>query len=138
MSRRDSADGFTLIEVLVAFTIAAVLLLPLLRGFASGITSAERTDAFAEATVIAESALETIGPSIPLVDGSSQERQEGRYRVSTSVHLYQGDGAPTNPLMVALPYEVVVAVNWQEAARARSVTLRSLRIGAPPAPEPAP
>jgi general secretion pathway protein I len=132
------ADGFTLIEVLVAFTIAAILLLPLLRGFASGVTSADQTDAFTQATVIAESAMESVGPALPLVDGSSQERQEGRYRVSTSVHLYQGEGAPTNPSPAVVPFEVVVAVNWQDAARTRSISLRSLRLGAPAAPEPSP
>jgi general secretion pathway protein I len=134
--RRGSASGFTLIEVLVAFTIAAVLLLPLLRSFSAGVASVTRTDAFTAATLIAESTLETVGPGVALVDGGGLDQQEGRYHVSASVHRYQGDGFAPQSQLVAVPYEVIVTVTWQEAARTRSVALRTLRLGPPPAPEP--
>jgi general secretion pathway protein I len=136
--RRGSASGFTLIEVLVAFTIAAVLLLPLLRSFSAGVASATRTDAFAAATLIAESTLETVGPSVALVDGGGIDQQDGRYHVSASVHRYQGEGTVAQPLAVVVPYEIMVTVSWQEAARTQSVALRTLRLGPAPAPEQAP
>jgi general secretion pathway protein I len=138
MRQSAEARGFTLIEVLVAFTIAALLLLPLLRSFSTGIASATRTDGFTEATLIAESTLESIGPAVPLVDGGSSEQQEGAYRVSTSVHRYQGDAAPARDLLLAIPYEIVVTVSWPEAARMRSIALRTLRIGPPPSEQPTP
>ncbi len=128
--RRGSPSGFTLIEVLVAFTIAAVMLLPLLRSFSAGVASVTRTDAFAAATLIAESTLETAGPGIALVDGVDLDRQEGRYHVSASVRRYEGDGTLPR-VLIAVPYEVVVTVSWQEAARTRSVVLRTLRLGQP-------
>ena len=130
--RRGNASGFTLIEVLVAFTIAAVLLLPLLRSFSAGIASATRTDAFTTATLIAESTLASVGPGIALVDGGDFDQQEGRYHVSASVHRYQGEEVTSQPLLVTIPYEVLVTVSWQEAARTRSVVLRTLRLGPPP------
>ena len=136
--RRGSASGFTLIEVLVAFTIAAVLLLPLLRSFSAGVASVTRTDAFTAATLIAESTLETAGPGIALVDGGSLDQQTGRYHVSASVHRYVGDGVSPQLGLVAVPFEIVVTVSWQDAARTRSVALRTLRLGPPPAPEQAP
>ena len=136
--RRGSSGGFTLIEVLVAFTIAAVLLLPLLRSFSAGVASATRTDTYTAATLIAESTLETVGPDVALVDGGSLDQQEGRYHVAASVHRYEGDGATPQSQLVAVPYEVMVTVSWQEAARTRSVALRTLRLGPPPAPEQAP
>jgi general secretion pathway protein I len=131
---RQGADtrGFTLIEVLIAFTIAAVMLVPLLQGFSAGINSAARTNNFTEATLIAESALETAGSGLALADGNSLDQQEGRYRVATAVHRYQ-DATASRPLLLAIPYEIVVTVSWQEAARARSVALRTLRLGPPPA-----
>ena len=135
---RQSADarGFTLIEVLIAFTIAVLLLLPLLRSFSSGVASATRTDGFTEATLIAESTLESIGPATPLVDGASTEQEEGGYQISTAVNRYHGDGAPEQDLLIAIPYEVVVTVRWPEAARTRSIALRTLRLGPPPTQEP--
>lgn len=132
MRQRADTHGFTLIEVLIAFTIAAVMLLPLLQGFSAGINSAARTDNFSEATLIAESALETAGPGFALADGSSLDQQEGRYHVATAVHRYQDDATSDRPLLLAIPYEIVVTVSWQEAARARSVALRTLRLGPPP------
>ncbi len=132
MPRSADARGFTLIEVLVAFTIAALLLLPLLRSFSTGIASAARTDSYTEATLIAESTLESMGPGVPLVDGNQVDQQEGQYHVSASVHRYQTDTTPQNQLLVAVPYEIVVTVSWPEAARQRSIALRTLRIGPPP------
>jgi len=134
MRRHADAEGFTLIEVLVAFTIAVVLLLPLLRSFSSGIGSSTRTDTFTDATLIAESALESAGQSFPLTDGSNIEQQEGPYRVTTSVRRYAGEGTPQAPLLVTAPYEIAVTVSWQEAARTRSIALHTLRLGPPPPP----
>jgi general secretion pathway protein I len=138
MTRSADASGFTLIEVLIAFTIAALLLLPLLHSFSMGISSATRTGGFTEATLIAESTLESMGPGIPLVDGAGLDQQEGAYHVSASVHRYQGDGAPDRELLLAIPYEVVVTVSWPEAATTRAIALRTLRIGPPPAQEQTP
>jgi len=132
MSRTVDARGFTLIEVLIAFTVAVLLLLPLLRSFTNGITSASRTDGFTEATLIAESTLEAVGPSTPLVDGGGTEQQQGAYQISTAVHRYHGDGAPEQELLIAVPYEIVVTVRWPEAARMRSIALRTVRLGPPP------
>lgn len=133
--RRVSEAGFTLIEVLVAFTIAAVLLLPLLQSFSAGVASASRTDAFTAATLVAESAIETVGPDAELVDGGGFDRQEGRYHIGASVRRYSGNDISPQSLLIAVPYEVVVTVSWQEAARMRSIALRTLRLGPPPAPE---
>ncbi|HKT20339.1 MAG TPA: type II secretion system protein [Stellaceae bacterium] len=130
--RRDDS-GFTLIEVLVAFAIAAVLLLPLLRSFSTGIGTATRTDATSEATLIAQSTLEGMGHFVALSDGASIDRQEGPYRVSASVRRYEGDGAAAGPTLAVVPYDVSVTVDWQEGARIRSITLHTLRLGSPPA-----
>lgn len=135
MRPRDSTSGFTLIEVLIAFTIAAILLLPLLRSFSSGIASAGRTNGVTEATLIAESTLETMGPGVALTDGGRLDQEEGRYRIVASVHRYGGDSVPGDALLPAIPYEVLVTVSWQEAARTRSVALRTLRLGPLPATE---
>ncbi len=135
-SRPES--GFTLVEVLVAFTIAVVLLVPILRSFSAGMASAARSDAVTEATLIAQSTVETVGAATPLADGESLDQEQGRYRVSASVHRYDYGAPPGGPALVVVPYEVVVTVTWQEAARTRSVALRTLRLGPLPASEQAP
>jgi general secretion pathway protein I len=122
-------SGFTLIELLVAFTIATILLAVLLRGFSDGFGGSARSLVRNEAAIIAESALDTMGVAVPLVDGEQQDRQEGRFRVLTSVRRY--DEVPvSNQLYV--PYELTVTVSWLEGRRKQSLALRTLRIWAVP------
>lgn len=138
MRQRADASGFTLIEVLVAFTIAALLLLPLLRSYSIGITSATRSGDFTAATLVAQATLESVGIASPLADGAVLDQQEGAYHIATAVHRYDGDGAPQGNLLMAIPYEIAVTVSWQEGAQPRSIALRTLRLGPPPAPPPSP
>jgi len=129
---RSSAAGFTLIEVLIAFTVAVILLLPMLRSFSQGLDSAARSDNVTEATLIAESTLEAAGANTHLVDGDAAQN-EGRYRIATAVHRYGGESLAPQPMIAAvIPYEIVVTVSWQEMARSRSVALRTLRLAPPP------
>ena len=129
---RDRERGFTLIEILVAFAIAAILLIPLLRSFASGADSAARADAYTEATLIAQSTLATLGPEVPIAAGSGIDRQEGPYHITASVRQYGNSvvGKNTGPQLV--PYAVVVKVGWHEAGKSRSVSLQTLRFGLSP------
>lgn len=137
MSRRDKERGFTLIEILVAFAIAAVLLLPILRSFATGAHSATVTDNYLDATLIAQSTLESYGRDMPLAAGGVLDRQEGAYHVAASVHRYRGKAvAPDIGAGLAL-YRLIVRVSWHNEARTRSVALETLRLGlAPPAQTP--
>lgn len=136
--RRHDDSGFTLIEVLVAFAIAAVLLLPLLRSFSTGLGTATRSDAATEATLIAQSTLEGMGHLVALDAGASIDRQEGPYHVSALVGRYQGDGVAAGSILTVVPYDVAVTVDWQEGARTRSITLHTLRLGSPRIAEPSP
>jgi general secretion pathway protein I len=138
MRRRADVSGFTLIEVLVAFTIAAMLLLPLLRSFSTGVASAAKVDAFTEATLIAESTIEMIGPGVALTDGADLDQPEGQYRVLASVRRYQSEFVFDRPAPGVVPYEVAVTVSWPEGGRTRSVALRTLRLGPPAATAQAP
>ncbi|HEY3919302.1 MAG TPA: prepilin-type N-terminal cleavage/methylation domain-containing protein [Stellaceae bacterium] len=133
MPQRGDQSGFTLIEVLVATTIAALLLLPLLRGFSTGLTTTTRSGDLTEATLIAESTLETVGAATPLDEATGLDRQDGRYRVSATVKRYPTGVADGTAALPVAAYEIAVTVGWSEAAKLRSVALRTLRLGAAPA-----
>jgi type II secretion system protein I len=129
--RRGDKAGFTLIEALVAMAIVALLLLPLLRSFSIGMASATRADTVDEATLVAQSAIESVAAGLDLEQAADFARQEGRYQVDGHIRRYDGDGAPSGraPLV---PYEIAVTVSWQDGAQSRSVVLDALRLGAPP------
>ena len=131
--RRAEESGFTLIEVLVATTIAALLLLPLLRGFSSGLAATTRSGGLTEATLIAQSTLESLGAQAPLDAARDIDRQEGRYHVAARVHRYTGADFANDASLPVAPYEITVTVAWGEGAKAESVALRTLRLGAAPA-----
>jgi len=126
MRHRTDAAGFTLIEMLVAITLMALLLLPLMRSFSSGLLVKSRSDVLTEATVIADTELETVAANPVITGETSSDRQQGRYSIHTSVGRYTigtfDEGLPVQP------YEIRVTVSWPEGAQSRSVALRMLRL----------
>jgi prepilin-type N-terminal cleavage/methylation domain-containing protein len=118
--------GFTLVEILVALTIAALVLLPLLRGFSAALDGAADSEAYEQAVVVAESALETMGTTVPLADGQDFERQDGRFRIAAAIRRHDvGDATG-----YVVPYELSVVVSWGDGRRSRRVALQTLRLGA--------
>jgi prepilin-type N-terminal cleavage/methylation domain-containing protein len=126
MARPNRARGFSLIEMLVAVAIAAVLLTGIMRLFSTSLAGASRADIYAQATLLAQSKLETMGGMI-LTTLSNAAGSEGPFQWRTSVSRY-GDPAPYAASYL-MPYEVAVNVSWVEAGREHSLSLRSLRLG---------
>lgn len=133
MLRRVDESGFTLIEVLVATTIAALLLLPLLHGFSTGLKVTTRSSGLTDATLIAQSTLETVGAQAPLDEARDLDRQEGRYHVTARVHRYSAADLADDAALPVAPYEIIVTVDWPEGAQVESVAVRTLRLGPAPA-----
>jgi prepilin-type N-terminal cleavage/methylation domain-containing protein len=126
MRHRTDPAGFTLVEMLVAITLMALLLLPLMRSFSSGLLVKSRSDVLTEATVIAETELETIAANPAFNGESSYDRRQGRYSIHMSVGRYT-IGTFDDRLPVQ-PYEIHVTVSWPEGAQTHSVALRTLRL----------
>lgn len=135
MRHDDSVAGFTLIETLVAFAIVALLLLPMLRSFSTGLASTSRADAVDGATVIAQSTVESLIPDAEAARLTDLDRQEGAYHIIGRIDPYAGDGVPDGRNLPLTPYRISVAVSWPDGARTRSITLDAIRLGPPPATE---
>ena len=131
MRQHADSAGFTLIEMLVAITLMALLLLPLMRSFSSGLFVRSRTDVLTEATLIAEAELETFAAKSTFSGETSFDRFEGRYSVHTSVGRYVAGSFDAE--LPVRPYEIQVTVSWPDGSQTRSVDLRMLRLG-PSAP----
>lgn len=79
--------GFTILEVLVAFLMAAMLLTIILSGFATGLSGLSRTEKTAQAALVAESRLAELGLVEPLEEreysGKTEDNQiEFRWQVN--------------------------------------------------------
>ncbi len=138
----DRERGFTLLEVLVAFGIAALSLGALTQGVMSGIWSARTSGHYQEAVSRARSRLAALGHGTALVPGE-QEGDDGsgfRWRVRVvrlGAVAVPRDPARPNPAQmqgVAL-YAVSVGVSWRMDGGLREVVLDSRRVGTAPARE---
>jgi general secretion pathway protein I len=125
--------GFTLLEVLIAFTIAALALGLLFRAASGGLLSVEAAGRYQEAVSRARSHMAAIGGDAALAPGESDGddgggfhwhlriAQEGRAQASTS--------GPTIGPPPAVLYAVVVSIAWHDAGKDRQFVLRSERMG---------
>jgi len=133
--RRDAdGAGFTLLEVLIAFTVASFLLVAVLRALTLGLDGSQRSEAYTRATILAESTLEAMGVTAPLRDGDEAELQKGPFHISASVRRYSDPSLPQGPAQYLVLYRVSATVSWRERRQERSVSLETLRLAPVPNP----
>lgn len=121
--------GFSLLEILVAFSVLAIALGVLMRVFGGAARAAGVTEEYARAVVAAESLLADVGVGRPLVVGASEGRLGDEFRWILRVAPYPVPGMEDSALPLRL-YAVDVSVVWGEGegGEPREVTLSSLRL----------
>jgi prepilin-type N-terminal cleavage/methylation domain-containing protein len=121
-----SLNGFTLVEILVAFAVAVVALGALYDIYATGLRSTTGSEKYGNAILLAESGLDalTAGPLIPI----DTTDRIGGYERRISVRP-RPDFASTPTRLAVFPYEVEVQVAWREGVRERAVSLSTVRLG---------
>jgi len=131
MTRRGPQEGFTLIEVVVAFVILAAILGVSFRIFSTGIARAGMLEERSRALAIAQSQLGTAGVEQTLREGETRGESEDRvYQWTTTVTktdegLSPGKPAPSPYLL----YRVDVVVTWTGSdGRPQALPLSTLGI----------
>lgn len=125
-SGKQASAGFTLIEILVAFTVATLLLGALYQVFSTGLRSSGSAEHYADAVLLAESGLDAlVGTAVAV--GETTDRF-GIYERRTNIRA-RPDLAPSDAQMAVAPYEIEVRVAWREGVRERAVQLSTVRPG---------
>lgn len=127
IERAETAAGFALVEILVAFAISALLLGAIYEVLSTGLQSAGTAARFSNAVLLAQSSLDALA-GVPVVPGETHARI-GPYERETRVRP-RPDLRPAAP-QLALPYEIDVRVAWHDGVRRREISLSTLRLGAP-------
>ena len=125
MSRRRQAEGFTLVEVLVALVVLGLVLGACYRLLSTGLKSTAEADGLVRAVLVAESALADASQRTDPRDAASDLAIDG-YRCNIAVLPYD-DAALPGPEETGLRlYRVTVTVAW---GRNRSYELATLALG---------
>ena len=136
-SRRAASCGFTLVELLVAFTLLALFVTGAFQVLSTGMRAAARTAEYAMAQTLARSRLAALAASPALEPGEASGRTalDGSARNlywRTAVENYVLPGEETDGLVPAVkPLRAIVEVTWGDGmdAAPHRVELRALLLG---------
>ncbi len=124
---KRGCQGFSLLEVLVAFVILALVLGVLMRIMSGGLANIGTTERYARAVSIAESHLTALGIESPLVEGEYELQVSREYRMRTVITRYVDDITLGNVGTPMGLYRIDVDVRWGEGAGSgvQFITLRT-------------
>jgi general secretion pathway protein I len=132
---RKKQRGFSLLEMIIAFSILAVSLGILLRIFSSGITTAQVADDYTNAVQIANNLLAKTGVEKPLKLGEElgEENDFYHWRVRVNPKTFVSPELDLRGLPVEL-FNVNVMVWWGDDAKTddRVLELNTVKIAPPP------
>ena len=126
--QQNKQQGFSLLEILIAFSILALSLGILLKIFAAGVNTAGVAENYTAAVQIAESLMAKTGVETPLQAGQSSGLENDQYywRVEVSPFTFNPEQVDATTLTAAL-FKVKVTVNWGDG-NARQVELITLKL----------
>lgn len=138
MNRRtllSASRGFSLLEVLAAFVVLALVGTALFRIFSGALGNASLSDEYSRATLYAESRLASPGVETPLREGVQQgTSDDGKYAWTARIAPYRPPGSTPEldaavDLMPVRLWRIAVTVSWPGAGgNDRSVALATARL----------
>ena len=130
-----ASGGFSLLEVLAAFVVLALVGTALFRIFSGALGNASLSDEYSRATLYAESRLASPGVETPLREGVQQgTSDDGKYSWTARVEPYRTPGSTpdldgTVELMPVRLWRIAVTVSWPGMAGSdRSIALATVRL----------
>ena len=129
-SQLNKQKGFSLLEILIAFSILAISLGILLKIFSAGINTAVVAEDYTAAVQIAESLMAKTGLESPLQAGedSGTENDKYEWQVMVTPYLFNPDNLDEMTITTTL-FKVKVIVNWDiEKTKRRQIELTTLKL----------
>jgi general secretion pathway protein I len=121
--------GFSLLEILVAFSILSVLLGVLINIFSTGVRTAQLTGDYARAIQIAESLLTTASTEKTFQEDERYGVIDDTYTWTIKIEPFVPEDVEWNEeLSSLLPYRIQVDVGWADRINERTVRLVTLRL----------
>lgn len=122
-----SQDGFTLVEVLVAFVILGLTLTVMME--AMGSSARHLTDAsnYLRAAIHGESLMESIGTEKPFRNGSSSGKFEDGFRWTLTLQPLEISAIDRGSSRITL-WNVQVTIFWLDGSKEKNTRFETLRL----------
>ena len=128
-SKRQLQAGFSLLEILIAFSILALSLGILLNIFSGGLRRTIVSEEYQQAVIIAQAKMAAAGVELPLDEGQKQGQVLEKYNWSLIMQpLNTDDVAAASEAMGVQVYEVSSRVQWMAGDNDRLVELITLKL----------
>ncbi len=131
MQTNNKQQGFSLLEILIAFAILAISLTILLKIFSAGTNTAIVAEEYTTAVQIAESLMTQVGVVTRIQPGetSGDENERYHWRIFITPYLPDPNLVDIKQLKL-LMYQVVVTVSWSDGGNGeRQLELSTLKLG---------
>ncbi len=122
--------GFSLLEILIAFSILALSLSILLKIFSGGVNTAMIAEDYTAAVQIAEGLLAKTGVETPLQSGNTtgSEGEKYQWQITISPFDFNPEAMDTKTI-TAVFFKINVTVSWMEGDdNERQVALTTLKL----------
>jgi general secretion pathway protein I len=119
--------GFSLLEILIAFSILAFSLGILLNIFSGGLRRTLVAEEYQQAITIAQSILSKVGIEEELQEGEKQGEIQEKYLWTQNIQAFEDEELDPETMSI-IPYQVTVTVEWQAGTNNRQVELITLRL----------
>lgn len=121
-------QGFSLLEILVAFSILSVSLGVLMQIFSSGMRSVQMASTYSQAADLAETILALSGTEWP-VDGGGRNGDTNGFQWTLNVVPYQFTDLISPPQNIDI-YQTTAIITWSDIGGNHEIALSSLRLAA--------
>jgi general secretion pathway protein I len=125
-------EGFSLLEVLVAFAILALTMGVLLQIFSRALSTTAVSGSFARAAELAEATLARAGVETPLEEGDSSGEAGGGFTWAMRITQIDVNDLFPNQTPPVTTYRVTATAYWQDGVAERHFSLATLRLGEAP------
>jgi len=132
VERHSRLHGFSLLEVLVAFTILAMSLAVLFRIFSGGLYNLRISEGYSQAVLLAQSRLTELGLSEPLETGITQGEWGEDFVWQQTVEPFYPWAEEQDLSKPITAYQVTVEVSWTDRGKQRQIVLSTVRLKAQP------
>ena len=132
MVRFRSSNGFTLLEVLLAFVVFALSFTAVLEILSGSMRNTVRAREYTEAALIAQSVMDQLGLELPVEQGANYSGESGDYQWELNIGLYEEVEENTQSVVLGELtgielLQIDLVISWGEPPRDNSNEFSTVR-----------